>query len=281
MIVLESNLDESVNFIHEVDGGVLESRFVHRPGADFFICYLSSQTGCKQACRFCHLTATGQTNDRDATSDELLMQAIAVLDHAAKVGAPRKVSFSFMARGEPFANQCIQYNWEQIVHKLGTAAKLRNMEYNFKVSTIMPKDAWLNPRWFCQDNLTLYYSLYSFNPAFRRKWLPRAGDPVEALKKLRDWRPAGEGKDVVIHHTFIEGENDSLLDTWKSVGIVHYFLPETRFNLVRYNPPNDKSRESPKIEKLFEIWKEAFPNSQIIDRVGFDVKASCGMFINE
>src|SRR5262249_56151998 len=75
-----SGQDASVNWDRPADVGRLEARYVRRC-ADYFVVYLSSQTGCAQACRMCHLTATGQTHLRDATFRELIEQAQTALDH--------------------------------------------------------------------------------------------------------------------------------------------------------------------------------------------------------
>ena len=61
------------------DGGHWESRYVQRVD-DCFICYLSSHTGCAYSCRFCHLTATGQTMMAPATLEDYLAQTDRVLD---------------------------------------------------------------------------------------------------------------------------------------------------------------------------------------------------------
>ena len=100
----KSAQDASVNWDRPADVGRLEARYVRRC-ADYFVVYLSSQTGCAQGCRMCHLTATGQTRLRDVTFGEMLEQARTVLDHYRREAPPaRTVHFNFMARGEPLAN---------------------------------------------------------------------------------------------------------------------------------------------------------------------------------
>src|SRR5881398_1507261 len=92
----KSGLDASVNWDRPADVGRLEARYVRRC-PDYFVVYLSSQTGCAQACRMCHLTATGQTHLRDVTHEELLAQADTVLDHYRRETPPaRVVHFNFM-----------------------------------------------------------------------------------------------------------------------------------------------------------------------------------------
>ena len=69
-----SNQDASVNWDRPADIGRIEARYVRRC-QDYVVAYLSSQTGCNQGCRMCHLTATGQTRLRDVTHEEFLQQA--------------------------------------------------------------------------------------------------------------------------------------------------------------------------------------------------------------
>src|SRR3954452_4516134 len=98
-----SGQDDSVNWDRLADVGRIEARYVRRC-PDYVVVYLSSQTGCNQGCRMCHLTATGQTRLRDVTHEEFLEQARTVLDHYQSQPPARAVHFNFMARGEPLAN---------------------------------------------------------------------------------------------------------------------------------------------------------------------------------
>src|SRR5690349_16667872 len=106
-VAYPSREDASVNWDRAADVGRIEARYVRR-APDYAVVYLSSQTGCEQGCRMCHLTATGQTRLRDVTHAEFLEQADAVLDYYRRAAPPAKsVHFNFMARGEPLANRVL------------------------------------------------------------------------------------------------------------------------------------------------------------------------------
>ncbi len=64
------------------------------------LCTCRHRTGCAQACRMCHLTASRQTRVRDASFAEIIEQAATVLDYYRQEAPPaRIVHFNFMARG--------------------------------------------------------------------------------------------------------------------------------------------------------------------------------------
>jgi len=282
---LNSQIDSSVNFVEEQLVGFLESRFVRKTD-DYFIAYLSSQTGCNRGCAFCHLTATGQTSFVDSSHNDFMAQAIQVFKHYRKQKKPAKyMHYNFMARGEALANDTILNHGDELLSKLGQIAKDEGLPAKFNVSTIMPMT--LNKplnKIFNYVTPTIYYSLYSTNPAWRKKWMPSAMEPYIALEMLREYQDFSK-KVVKIHFPFIAGENDSEEDIDNICNAIHLHDLVCEFNLVRYNPASaEQGKESSAnvIERNIRMIQNRFlfnTKVQVIPRVGFDVKASCGMFV--
>lgn len=289
--VIQSQQDLSHNFVEERLAGFLESRYV-RKCDDYFVCYLSSHTGCNRGCAFCHLTATGQTSFTHSTTADFRAQAERVFAHyRAEVAEGRQpsaryVHFSFMARGEPLANSTLVHDGAALLTMLGNYAAEHSLPAKFCVSTIMPQTflsasrsladcfGWVSP--------TIYYSLYSVDEGFRRKWMPTAMPVADALRILADYQRFSK-KIVKIHYALIEGENDGEADVDAVCSAIAAAGLLCEFNLVRYNPASDKQgRESPeetRAARLEQIRRSFAGKVAVIPRVGFDAKASCGMFV--
>ena len=282
----ESQLDESVNWVREVDRGLIEARYVRRSD-DYFVVYLSSQTGCRQACRMCHLTATKQTRMRDVTLEELHAQADVVLQHYRRIrGArpAREVHYNFMARGEPLVSPVVLHDSATLFDGLWRRAREASVRPRFLVSTILPRalgDRALEDV-FDRYHPELYYSLYSTDEDFRRRWLPNALPTSEALDRLSAWQRATY-KIIKIHHALIDGENDRDADVHAICDALEARGLYVHVNIVRYNPASERlGREAPEpvIDRHVDIFRRRLPKARVkvIPRVGFDVAASCGMF---
>lgn len=278
-ITLASEEDSSINYVTPCeDGGYFESRFVQRT-YDYMIVYLSSHSGCNQACRMCHLTQTGQTMMTPATIEDYVNQAKLVLDDVdldtkRKTGMT-KIKFSFMARGEPLLNPYVVGEWSKLRRALKELVP-PYFDVEFCISTIMPKDFKGSlSKIFTQRDVTLYYSLYSVKEDFRKKWLGNAMDYSAALSQLNTYEKQRVGR-VKFHSSFIKGENDSekdVRDLFLTLIVKMTYNPT--FNIVRYNPYSPKQgEESQRLGLIAEILR-----AKVITRVGKDVKASCGMFV--
>ena len=289
--ILKSSQDASVNFIKETsDNGLWEARFVQRE-PHYFITYLSSHSGCNKACRFCHLTATKQKMMTPASKEIYLEQADQVFSHYSEkvknTGQTEKiVNFNFMARGEPLANPEILLHSQHLFDALSLRAYIFSLISQFMISSIIPEDFSANLEdIFSDERATLYYSLYSTDENFRKRWLPKAMNAHIALDKIAEFQ-AKTGRPIVLHWAFIEGHNDNEEQLHKTMEEVIKRGIKAKFNQVRYNPYSDRygfEPEESRIIQLFNTVKSYLPesNSRIVQRVGFDVKASCGMFISK
>lgn len=293
VVALFSNLDPSVNLV--IDGS-FETRFVVRD--DAAIIYLSSFKGCDQACRMCHLTQTGQTDMTPATLEDYLEQAKLSLDvmleHYRETGGdPQFLHFNFMARGEPLLNPTVMEKWDELSEALINLGKQYTplAQVKLKISTIMPtlytmdENGTINGGYteipFKTNKPEIYYSLYSVNPEFRKRWLPKADHPKDALRILSSYRR--HGGSVRVHGAFIEGHNDSLDSVFDLVKAIKHYNTTDKFNIVRFNTPDENKWIEATDEQLGHIQKflsEKGFTVQMVDRVGFDVKASCGMFVS-
>ena len=288
--VLKSATDESVNFVQPKGDGFFESRYVRRAD-DYIVCYLSSHSGCNRGCRMCHLTATRQTMFEHATAEDYYNQAKLVLDHYAAVTATGRllaanVNFAWMSRGEPLANEHLIHDPDRVFSLLYKLACRHSLHAKFNISTIMPRTLDRVGRLvdiFTFVTPTIYYSLYSVDSTFRAKWLPAAMPVEEALADLKRYQDFSK-KIVKIHFALIEGENDSAGQIIDCIEAIQRHQLIVEVNLVRYNPPNpDAGVEASyyAYRQAEALFKSAFgpAHVQTVQRVGFDVKASCGMFV--
>lgn len=294
-IVLKSETDPTVNTIL----GRFETRFITRADGDEAIIYLSSAEGCAQACRMCWLTQTGQTNDNPATLEDFVNQAKHSLAEAEKYHSgigkpPLKVHYNFMARGEPLLNPVIRERWHVLSEALLVMAREflgQDIEIKFKISTIMtgiyeyndygtPVGGWTELP-FEINKPEIYYSLYSMDPVFRKRWLPKAEDPEDMMRMLATYKR--QGGRVRIHGSFIQGHNDEMRDVQTLYNSIKFFGLHEKFNIVRFNSPDPTKWQEATEEDLDGIKKFLESRGvvvQMIPRVGPDVSASCGTFIN-
>ena len=250
------------------------------------------------SCRFCHLTQTKQTDFKEATTTQILDQARRVIKHyvnmvALELQKPVKtVHFNWMARGEPLASSVLKMNWDTISKSLKDMANAAGVEVvKFKISTIIPTGhgfdkATTNPLvWFFNTELkpVFYYSLYSTSKDFRKKWLPKAIDPEMALYVLKQWQLASKAS-VVLHWAFIKDQNDSKQEVESILELVKKSGIQAKFNLVRYNPFDEENSQESELDVVNVNFRTIsqqmlLEGSRIVPRVGFDIAASCGMFI--
>jgi len=280
MKILTSQLDASVNFVEQQLTGFVETRYVRR-SFEYFIAYLSSQTGCNRGCRMCHLTATRQTQFTNLDLQDFVSQFDTVLAHYERDQPAQLVHLNWMARGEPLANPTITETSTELLLRLGQMARDRGLAVKFNMSTIMPvtfRKSLVEA--FPIITPSIYYSLYSVKDAFRNKWLPAAMPVGRALDLLAEYQAVSK-KIVKFHGAFIQGENDDLRDIDLMLEQITQRRILGEFNIVRYNPFSpEQGVESPHLDQIATRIGATMP-TKIIPRVGTDVAASCGTFVNQ
>ena len=278
MQVLRSQLDASVNFVEAQLVGFLESRYVRREPR-YFVAYLSSQTGCNRGCQMCHLTVTKQTQFKNADQSDFLSQYDTILHHYAQDAPAPVVHINFMARGEALANPTMTETSTELLSALAQKSREWDLLPKFNVSTIMPVTMRKTlVHMFPVITPTIYYSMYSVNPTFRQKWLPAAMNVDQALDLLYEYQYVSK-KIIKFHGAFIAGENDDLEDVRAQMAAIQARGLRAEYNIVRYNPYSPaQGTESTRLDEIHTLISEHMP-CKIVSRVGSDVAASCGTFI--
>lgn len=296
---LNSVEDASINWVTPAPNGLFfESRLVERENGHYIV-YVSSQSGCSQKCKFCHLTQTGQvTNISNAVVEDMREQVLsALLGLKEYIDAGRlvnRLSIAFMARGEPldrmhFIENFVEFK-ELVIPRLLENFGLSSVPVKYKISTIFPRNRSkdflkLTQELYKHVDTTLYWSIYTLDHSFRNRWLPNASDPYLLLPMLGEYyRDTGK---LVTHSAWIEGENDGEEQVSELAGFLGDNFPGIRFNHVAYNPyyrqggavGKESSHEI--IERNNNILKDHGISVKSIKRVGRDVKASCGMFVEK
>ena len=171
---LVSKIDSSVNWVIPYKTSVVEARYVRR-NPNYISAYLSSQNGCKMACKFCWLTASKQVTFEQVDIPTFVSQLEHVLNHAQTVDVDEekrknvRININMMSRGEALANKFIVNQYPNFYESLQNLIKEKgygNMKMN--ISTIMPNTVRNHDLTDIFGsvgnniyNTNLYYSLYS------------------------------------------------------------------------------------------------------------------------
>lgn len=227
----------------------------------------------------CHLTVTKQTQFNNANLLDFVQQFNTVLTHYQQDTVTNLVHINWMARGEPLANPTVTETGTELLWELGNICRDHNLVPKFNVSTIMPVTLRKSlTQCFPLITPTIYYSLYSVDPQFRRRWLPGAMPVAQALEQLKHYQQVSK-KIIKIHGAFIEGENDSDDSVMEMMSVIRSHSIRAEFNVVRYNPFSpQQGRETTRLTRIQQLISRHMP-CKIITRVGEDVAASCGTFV--
>ncbi len=260
--------DKSEKFLFGTyDGGLIEA--VSIPAEGRVTGCISSQVGCKFACRFCASGAFGFK--RDLTSGEILDQ-VCGLRFGSK--ARKLTHIVFMGTGEPLDNYD---NVLKAVRVINSPEGLNIGARRITISTsgIIPKIERLGKEGL---QIELSVSLHAADDSLRSKLMPvNKKYPLKQLiAACRDYKKT-TGRQVTFEYTLIDNINSSLSDAAELVKMIGGF--GSKVNLIPVNPRGPGGFSAPdkkQIESFRAFIVKAGIPATVRKSRGQDIDAACG-----
>lgn len=262
----EVSRDGTVKFLFKLqDGFAIETAVI--PDMDRLTVCLSSQVGCKFACKFCVSGKNGF--ERDLSVAELTGQLTAAARHF-----PCKVTnIVFMGIGEPLDN----------FDNLVAAIKILTEKHAFafpkrkicvSTSGLVPQILKLSD---LELGIKLSISLHAANDKLRSTLMPvNKKYPIKELIAAAIAFAQGERNPVTFEYVLLRGVNDSAADALSLAKLLkgHHF----KANLIPCNEGNLELKPSEGLvaEKFLETVKENGLVCTLRKSRGFDIAAACG-----
>ncbi len=279
--------------------------------------FISPSRGCPLNCSFCYLTID-DVPFKKVRTEELLENLKEAVEHRVAMEPDicnRFIKLCWMGMGEAIIDmdQVVEVTNEFLdwIKAKGYAQGLDGVD----ISTVLPRiknDVWmeqcqwlseelqgmfdLNPNNRMADNVEdgygtftfyegrtvfrLFYSLHSAIQETRDRIIPNAMPIAEALEKLKEVSTEGDHPvDVIIHHMFLEGINDSEEEVNAVVEFMRE-LPGSELRILRYNKHDDSDiQESKVFKECMCLLGDRVPKIKVQVSQGGDVKSACGQFI--
>lgn len=126
----------------------------------------------------------------------------------------------------------------------------------------------------------LFYSLHSAIQETRDIAIPNAMPLDQALPLLKEYSD-GNKNNVIFHHMFMEGQNDSDKEIDEFLELIeHYDLYDHEFRILRYNHcQNSPFGESETFNRIIDKIAPHIPFLKVQISTGSEVRAACGQFI--
>ena len=212
---------------------VLIPTFAHagaKPTSGYTTLCLSSQVGCRQACRFC---ATGTMGLRRSLGlDEVIAQLYEALALVRREGLPPLRNIVFMGMGEPLDNaDVVQAALELMTGHLTFGLSKKAIA----VSTVGPSPEHIDRMVHMPARLA--WSVHAADDELRRLLVPTTRHTMcelrDAFADVLRRRPDGHG--LMVECTMIDGVNDQPAHADQLLRLLAPLPGKTKVNLIPYN----------------------------------------------
>lgn len=252
------------------DGETIESVMIPDDGRRT-LC-VSSQAGCRMACRFCRTGKSGLK--RHLSPSEIIGQAIVANEMAGKI-----TNLVIMGMGEPLDNP------ENLFAALDIMCDERGLAISprrITLSTIGIVDE-LSRVISGGPPVNLAVSLHSAVQETRMKLLPVAGKTdLGCLKAALKKFPSGTRRKLTLETVLLAGVNDSIEEA-RAMAVYASDL-EARVNIIRFNPFPGSGYCAPDEESVL-AYQRQLKNKGVSAFIrksrGQDILAACGQLAGE
>ena len=248
----------------QVENSCVEAVMI--PDEDRKTLCVSSQAGCKMACRFCMTGRQGFHGNLDAA--DILSQYFAIEE------AGELTNTVFMGMGEPLDN------WENVKRVIEILTAPWGLAWSPKRITLSTIGVLPNLKRFLDESKChLAVSLHNPFPEEREEMMPvqKAWSETEVVRLIKQYDFTGQRR-VSFEYTVFHGWNDTPRHAEELVRLLRHL--ECRVNLIRFHRIPDFPY-GPASQKEMEAFRDLLQEGGITATIrasrGEDIFAACGL----
>lgn len=261
-----------------------------------FSLFISSSVGCPVGCKFCYLTVKNFPYHK-LTKNQIVENTIDALveevQHKPEL-RDKYLKLSWMGMGDAFILHPLDLvnGTQEMVGYLTENNYVKGLD-GVDISTVFPtpmkRTGWphylgelndslmarfrRNPHSAQRSALRIFYSLH------HKDLIPRRESEWADLNKLEEFS-YWYGVDLITHHMFLEGINDSKADIDRIQVLIDRVCPGAELRILRYNEcPNSPYKEAVNFDELVKYASEVLPKVKYQVSAGSEIKAACGQFL--
>jgi len=271
VLVVERSSDGTRKFLFRLaDGHTIESVLI--PDEDRQTLCISSQVGCRQACRFCLTAQSGFI--RDLRSDEIVDQVLEVSRLLRTEGLQGITNIVLMGMGEPLAN------FEEVAKALRTITSDKGLgisprRVTVSTSGLVPEIEKLGAAGL---RVNLAVSLNAASDEVRGRIMPvNKRYPMRELLAACRRFPLEPRRRITFEYVLLNNVNDSPEDALKLAKLLRGI--KCKVNLIPFNPFPESGFQRPDgavVRRFQKVLLDHHYTAPVRESRGSDISAACG-----
>ena len=271
IVTTETSKDGTRKFLFELeDGRAIESVLI--PDEDRQTLCISSQVGCRQACRFCLTGSKGFT--RNLKACELVDQVLEVSRILKREETRGLTNIVLMGMGEPLEN------FDEVVKALKTVTSDKGLAFSprrvtLSTAGLVPEIEKLGKSGL---KVNLAISLNAATDEVRDTIMPvNRRYPIKALLSACKRFPLEPRRRITFEYVLLQGVNDSGEDALRLAKLLKNI--RSKVNLIPFNPfPGSefKRPDDAAVRRFQKILLDHHYTAPVRESRGGDISAACG-----